>query len=201
MEHNPLTIVTAPIRPSNLFTFCERVLRRPWYETSGCDRGITLNVSGAGDHRQLEGDFQISIYETFRLKGKFFRSLEQLLPYLTSKGIALNHLYVDQDRMPRHRGSPGSYHVLIFEEFLYNKSAYPTTPTSSTRLKSLLTVGPAKEDGTFQSFFETNRGSLYHYRTKELIPEDTWIPLYRTGSLFQNEEEPINLETCEHVIF
>lgn len=194
MEHNPITMSKKPTSPSSLSSFVSGILLRPniSYERSGYSYTSTIGLRS----------FTLDIsHGEVMFRGKWFRGGEQtdLDQYLFERGIAVKRGLVDLDEI-RRRSYPGG--ALLIEEMKYDPDI--KSPAIS-RAKSFLKVSVTNYSlsVTDAQFLSVSKGLLLHNRTKDPIPPNEWVPLYRPGSVFDPipDDGPINLETTDHVIF
>lgn len=149
------------------------------------------------------GEFRLSIMQgQIVLRGKYFLRQEAIDAYFYRRGIAVPGTMFNLQFI-RENGPAGS--ILIFEDIFYEKARI--TPFAISRAKILLKVarGPLSEWSMDNQFLSTKNSAtlLLHSRSKDLIEPDTWVPLYRMGTilgLYRNDR-PVNLEEVEHVIF
>lgn len=190
MEHNPLTTQTMESSTSGFRDVIQNFLYYPRARTSS------------------QGSFQIdNLHRTFSLdlagmaffKGRYFRRPDEVKEYLQRRGIASDLTKLDYDSMATPhvpRNQVASYHLALLEEFRYVKDSEGIVPPSvRNRVQILLKSATSK-----YPLFLWKDKQFIHERTKEPIPDDTWIPLYRTGTILESAEEPFDLSQVKHVI-
>ncbi len=198
MEHNPLTMLKRPNSPSALSNFFYQICSTPHRSHQRSDYIYASDIVN-----ELRGNFTIELFGSqMAFKGRYFRSQGSINEYLQERDIALRQTLVNLAVIRQRAGSTGS--ILLLEEMKYTAGIADIVVN---RAKSILKVASSgNTSGSVSAdnqFLSVQKGILIHARTKDPIPPDQWIPLYRPGSILSAipEHEPINLETCEHVIF
>lgn len=201
MEHNPLTMLKKPISPSNLGSFTHRICSSPasLHNLYRVATYVPAEVSGMEYPRS--GYFKLSFYEeALELAGVFFRNQETIDEYLLSRNIAIKRPLVDLNVVAARSMRGGG--VLLFEKIKYSV----TNNVKVTNMaKAMLRVSNDVQAGISgdSPLLRVRGGKLVHSRTGDSVPEDVWIPLYRPGTIFGEvpTDVPIDLESCDHVIF
>lgn len=198
MEHNPMTMLKRPNSPYALSNFFYQVCSYPQRSYTRTEYTYTSDIVS-----EFLGNFTIELFNRqVEFKGRYFRNQGSINEYLLDRGIALRKTLVDLAVIRQRAGSIGG--ILLIEEMKY---ATGISDMAVNRVKSILKVAAGNNTSgsvsTDRQFLGVQKGLLAHAKTKDLIPPDQWIPLYRPGTVFGAipEHEPINLETCEHVIF
>lgn len=197
MEHNPLTMLKRPNSPTALSNFFYQICMHPQRSYGRTEYTYTSDIVN-----ELRGNFTIEMFgKQVEFKGRYFRNQGSINEYLLDRGIALRKTLVDLTEIRRVSGATGN--ILLIEEMKYLPSISVLTVS---RAKAILKVSNNNTFGHSSAdlqFLGMQKGVLVHARTKDPIPPNEWIPLYRPGSILSAipEYEPINLETCEHVIF
>lgn len=197
MEHSPLTMLKRASSPNTLSNFLYSICSYPHHVRARAEMEYTPEFSGDDS----QGSFHIKILRgQVEFRGKFFRNQTRIDNYLVSRGIALKLGLVNLHAI---RSQVGGSCVLFLEEIKY--SSITISRMAIDRAKSLLKV-PTSTTGHYDrdlQFLTVKAGKLAHSRSGDLIPPDQWVPLYRQGSIFGTvaEDELINLEEVEHVIF
>lgn len=95
--------------------------------------------------------------------------------------------YYDLDLL---RGTNRYTGVLFLEELKYSK----ITKFSIDKLRKLFCIGS-------DHMFTVRNGDLIYLKTKEAMPKDEWIPLFREGNILPDGNGDLTLETSVYAIF
>lgn len=147
------------------------------------------------------GTFTIQIFDrgvsVIEVGGSYFRLQEDLDAYLLTRGIALHRSLVALNLLRRINGNSSS--VILLETLKYVSTA---SRNAITKLNSFLREARPNDDPlpASPSFLGLRNGGLVHLRSKDIVPPDTRIPLYRPGNVLGELTEPVNLDTVDYVI-
>lgn len=198
MEHSPLTMLKRANNPQSLGNFLYSICNYPHH---GRSRDCMEYIPTSEEDPSQQGTFHLTImHDQVEFRGTFFRNQLCVNNYLINRGIAIKLGLVNMTDI---RSRVGSGAILFIEEMKYSGTTLSSMAIS--RAKALLKI-PSSTTGHYdrdRQFLGVKAGKLVHTRSGDLIPSNEWVPLYRPGSIFGpiSDDAPINLETCEHVIF